>query len=120
MDLAVESLQTLASYMNISKAEHLLQPVLEFVKEYEGEDYYTGIVQELENEAINSFLTSNSLWGGAGSVADQAGIDGGREARRKIEGLLIPLGEFQISLGVVNPRTKSWVEVFKEWEKNNI
>ena len=92
--------------MNTVKAEQLLQPVLDFVKEFEGEDYYTGLIQELENEGIKSFLTSNSLWGGPGSVADQAGIDGGREARRKIEDLLIPLGEFQISVGVVNPRTK--------------
>jgi len=106
--------------MNTFKAEQLLQPVLEFVKEFEGEGYYTGIIQELENEGIESFLTSNSLWGGAGSVADQTGIDGGRETRRKIEDLLITLGEFQISVGVVNPKTKSWVEVFKKWKQNNI
>lgn len=41
---------------------------------------------------FQAFLTSNDLWGGAGSIADQAGIgmSGERtECRRKIESVLI-------------------------------
>jgi hypothetical protein len=61
-----------------------------------------------------SYLESNELWGGAGSVADSAGV--GKEAvRRSIHAALIDLGEQQIREGVVNRRTRMWVEAFREW-----
>ena len=40
-----------------------------------------------------AFLQSNELWGGAGSIADQAAVDRGREVARKVEAALIRLGE---------------------------
>ncbi len=70
--------------------------------------------------ARQEFLVSNALWGGAGSVADQAGIDGGRVARRPIEQALIDLGEEQIRAGKVNVRTAMWVEVFRAWKRDAI
>jgi len=38
------------------------------------------------DDGLGAFLTSNELWGGAGSIADQAGIRKGsrKEDRRKI------------------------------------
>jgi hypothetical protein len=66
------------------------------------------------------FLVSNELWGGAGSIADQAGIDAGRSMRREVESALIDLGEEQIRRGVVNPRTATWVEAFKQWRRDGI
>ena len=68
----------------------------------------------------DQFLVSNELWGGAGSIADQAGIDVGRSGRREIESALIDLGEEQIRRGLVNPRTASWVDTFKKWRRDGI
>ena len=69
---------------------------------------------------VDAFLVSNSLWGGSGSVADQAGVSLGREVRRRIESALIDLGEAQLQEGLVNPRTSTWVEVFKQWRRDGI
>lgn len=82
------------------------------------EDVISGSEHELD-----VFLTSNELWGGAGSIADQAGITGtaGRtEGRRRIERVLIQLGNEQIARRNVNPRTAMWVDVFTKWEKAGI
>jgi len=58
------------------------------------------------------YLISNGLWGGAGSVADQALIEF-PDARKQLESLLIRLGREQISLERVNARTEMWVSVFE-------
>jgi hypothetical protein len=74
-----------------------------------------------ENE-LDAFLRSNELWGGAGSIADQAGIGKGTrtEDRRKIEHALVQLGKEQIRGGKVNPRTAMWVGAFEEWGKKGV
>ena len=56
-------------------------------------------------EDPRSFLTFNDLWGGAGSIADQAGFDQGRPVRQPIEAALIKLGQREIQDGIVNERT---------------
>ena len=66
-----------------------------------------------------SFLISNDLWGGAGSVGDQAGVRGTRDRTgRQIEKVLVQLGEEQLRANVANPRTAMWVDVFQGWAKN--
>lgn len=73
-----------------------------------------------ENE-LDAFLTSNELWGGAGSIADQAGMPEVRtDRRRRIEGALIQLGKEQIRLGKINTRTSLWVETFEYWSRKGI
>lgn len=75
------------------------------------------------DQALDMFLRSNELWGGAGSLADCAGMMGigqRTDGRREIEHVLIQLGNEQIRAGNVNPRTEIWVEVFREWEKAGI
>ncbi len=82
------------------------------------EDAVAGPDQELD-----VFLRSNDLWGGAGSVADCAGMMGigqRTDGRRKIEHALIQLGNEQIRAGTVNPRTEMWVEAFSKWEKAGV
>ncbi len=69
---------------------------------------------------MEAFLKSNDLWGGSGSVADQAGLPGGREARRRVESALIELGQAQVTSGVVNVRTEPWVAAFLEWRAHGI
>jgi hypothetical protein len=67
------------------------------------------------------FLTSDELWGGSGSIADQAGLAlGRRDGRRRIEQALIALGEEQIRTGHVNIRTASWVGTFKDWQARGL
>jgi hypothetical protein len=67
------------------------------------------------------FLTSDALWGGSGSIADQAGLAlGRRDGRRRIEQALIALGEEQIRTGHVNIRTASWVGTFKDWQARGL
>jgi len=72
------------------------------------------------NQDLQAFLTSNELWGGAGSIADQAGVDKGRDVRSSIEAALAKLGRDQISQGVVNVRTDMWVDAFSKWQREGI
>ena len=65
------------------------------------------------DEGLGAYLVSNELWGGSGSVADQAGITGSESTRRSIEKRLVELGEMQIAAGMVNPRTAGWVQAFR-------
>jgi hypothetical protein len=66
-------------------------------------------------------LTSNALWGGAGSIADQAGsTDRRTPQRREIESALIDLGSEQLRVGVINQRTAMWVDAFRQWSQSDI
>jgi len=68
------------------------------------------------DKVLNAFLVSDDLWGGAGSLADSALVQNGRrEGRRRIEELLIALGEEQMRRGLTNVRTASWVAAFTKW-----
>ena len=67
------------------------------------------------DQDFQAFLASNELWGGAGSIADQAGLSCGGDVRRQVEATLARLGQEQIREGVVNVRTKMWVEAFSKW-----
>jgi hypothetical protein len=72
---------------------------------------------------LATILTSNELWGGAGSIADQSGLTkrGQRtDRRRTVERALIQLGNEQIRSGNVNQRTARWVSVFTKWENAGI
>jgi hypothetical protein len=73
-------------------------------------------------EKLDAFLTSNELWGGSGSIADQAGMQGRSRAddTRKIERALVQLGKDQIRAGKVHPRTATRVSAFERWEKAGI
>jgi hypothetical protein len=88
-----------------------------------GED---GLAQEVRRaldgseQGLRAFLTSNDLWGGSGSIADQAGIIQDRYARRRIEQALIDLGTKQIEQGVANARTEMWVNTFSKWMQDDI
>jgi hypothetical protein len=71
-------------------------------------------------EQFEKFLVSNELWGGSGSIADQAEGGSDRTRRRGVEALLIRLGRMQMAAGVVNVRTQTWVEVFEKWQRSGI
>jgi hypothetical protein len=72
-----------------------------------------------DDAALEAFLTSNMLWGGAGSIADSACGDS-RETRRPVEQLLARLGREQLRLGYANPRTEMWTSTFEQWHAQHI
>jgi len=79
------------------------------------------VAAEAPEHDLQEYLTSNDLWGGAGSVADQAGGGGSRSPKRKaIEAALVALGIEQIRVGTVNIRTQGWVSAFDEWSRSGI
>ena len=65
------------------------------------------------------FLTSNALWGGAGSLADQ-GLNEIPTGRAKLEALLIRLGREQMRVGRTNVRTEMWVSAFEQWRAQGL
>jgi hypothetical protein len=80
-----------------------------------GEDWMAEQVEGAihgSQEKFESFLVSNELWGGSGSIADQACCSD-RTQRDGIETLLIKLGKLQVEVGMLNPRTASWVKAFE-------
>jgi hypothetical protein len=71
------------------------------------------------DERLMVFLVSNSLWGGAGSVADQACVSS-NASRGQVEDLLIRLGRAQIESGATSIRTEGWVSAFEKWRNDGI
>jgi hypothetical protein len=71
------------------------------------------------DDNLRIYITSNELWGGAGSIADQA-LGESRESRRKIEAILAELGELQMKVGIVNERTEMWALAFRKWQKQGL
>lgn len=69
--------------------------------------------------ALWKFLVSNTMWGGAGSIADEAPIDNA-ELKGKLYDILIGLGDLQIQSGKVNERTEMWVSAYKQWKAQGI
>lgn len=72
-----------------------------------------------DESELDTFMVSNDLWGGSGSIADQAGLPRS-EGRRAIEAALINLGEQQTRRGVANVRTEQWVDAFRSWARRGI
>jgi len=84
-----------------------------------GDLYYASHIQKaLESGEKDTweFLCSNELWGGAGSIADQALLEND-SLRKKLEKLLVQLGELQQKDGRVNVRTEMWVSAFSQRQK---
>ena len=88
-----------------------------------GPEFAAGAYVSLEgsDEELKAFLVSDGLWGGAGSLADQAGLTGLRDDNtRAIERALADLGEEQMRAGIVNVRTEAWVNAFRRWQRDNL
>ena len=99
-----------------------LQHLVAALKESGDMEHWGQVQRALDgsDEAVEAFLISNELWGGAGSIADQAGVDRGRDVRRSIEAALTRLGEAQISFRLVNPRTELWTGAFRQLQSKGI
>jgi hypothetical protein len=100
-----------------------LRRILELLRKCEEAAYlpYMQAAASGSDQELEAYLVSNELWGGSGSIADQAGIqsNGGRD-RRAIEKRLIELGDMQLQADLINPRTQLWVEAFREAHRRGI
>ena len=76
------------------------------------------LLDDADDTKLWDYLTSNSLWGGAGSIADQALLEI-PQARIDLEKILIRLGRSQESIGRVNVRTEMWVSFFEDLRASN-
>ena len=65
------------------------------------------------DDNIWKLLTSNELWGGSGSIADQALIENDA-LRNQLQNILIELGNLQLNENRVNTRTEIWVSAFSQ------
>jgi hypothetical protein len=68
---------------------------------------------------LDKFLISNDLWGGAGSIRDQALYEQ-PHLRKRLYRLLVELGEMQIAEGLVHPKTEFVVVTYKQWEADGV
>lgn len=96
-----------------------LQEISALLERHSGSSNALAIALLGDEQKMWDYLFSNELWGGAGSVADQAGLEL-PDARRQLETLLIRLGREQMSLGRVNVRTEMWVSAFEKWQAEGI
>ncbi len=73
------------------------------------------------DKEVEKFLTSNTLWGGSGSIVDSAfvgnqsldGFDSLAARAARFKGLMIQLGRLQMNARRTNSRTSTWVELFE-------
>jgi hypothetical protein len=101
-----------------SQLKSLLNEIKKLLSENEGrlykEYYEIWFDAALSNgqDAMETFLMSNELWGGSGSICDSALIEAPIEKRIELQSLLIQLAELQIANGLENPRTVIWSSGF--------
>lgn len=98
-----------------SEIESLLAILAKLLRS--GGNHYANQIAEAiasGNSQIEQFLVSNELWGGAGSIADQALLEN-KPLRKELEILLIKLGKLQIAKDKANVRTEMWISAFEKW-----
>ena len=89
-----------------------LQEISDLLERHNASSNALAIALLGDDKKMWDYLVSNELWGGAGSVADEAVLMF-PDARKQLELLLIRLGREQMSVGRVNVRTASWVFAFE-------
>jgi hypothetical protein len=110
-----------------SEIRAALSEIAELLEKHQEHHYASAIRDALHGpeKTLETFLASNELWGGSGSIADNSliprngdhSLDG---PRATLEGLLIHLGGLQMDLGYTNVRTETWVNVFEEWRRKGV
>jgi len=96
-----------------------LQEISDLLEKHNASSNTLAVALLGDDNKMWDYLVSNELWGGAGSVADQAVLKI-PEARAQLERLMIRLGREQMRLGRVNGRTEIWVNVFEKWRAMGI
>jgi hypothetical protein len=90
-----------------------LKEISELLESHDASSNGLAIALLGDEKSMWAYLVSNELWGGAGSIADQA-LSDAPAARAKLERLMVRLGREQMRLGRVNHRTEMWVSAFEK------
>jgi hypothetical protein len=108
--------------LNIGACRSILSDIAGVLQESHENEFAASIRTALaaSDDVLEKFLTSNSLWGGSGSIADSAfvgnksfdGFDVQRTREQGFKSLMGQLGRIQIEARKTNPRTSMWVEAF--------
>jgi hypothetical protein len=106
----VEDLQEQHTYWVVRGT---LEEIAELLEQHGDSSSVLAKAQLVDDDKMWAYVVSDDLWGGAGSVADQAVI-GVPDARKKLDELLIRLGREQIKVGRVNARTEMWLTAFEK------
>jgi hypothetical protein len=85
---------------------------------------------DLREESPDEFwdlLSANSVWGGAGSLADQCLVESGvhqeselKQDRRVLWRALAEIAREMVSAGRVNERTEFWASAFRKWLREGL
>ncbi len=112
--------------MNITELKTTLNRMHEILKQHQSIEtgWIESLIELCENDeaALYKELNSKHMWGGAGSVANEALADNmGREEwiwQSEIQDyreLMIALGEHLMSRGNAYPDISSWLLAFNNW-----
>ncbi len=116
--------QELADYIRVQISLHNPRDWTQTLPPIEGYVFQDSDVKALErldraiaadDDTLSEYLRSNSLWGGAGSIADQALMGRPQECRHGFYKLMVELGSLQVEQEIVNPRTEWVVQVLRTW-----
>jgi len=66
------------------------------------------------------FVNDLNVWGGSGSIMDQALINQGREVRRKLEDKAIYIGAALQDIEISSPLVGRWMSVFQQWKESGV
>lgn len=109
--------ETKISMQNIRDALYSLHKLLlsenDIYSAQKTEEALTGSEDDLK-----AYIISNDLWGGAGSIADQALLKE-QQSRQKFETIMAELGQLQIRQGIINERTEMWTKAFNKWKNDD-
>jgi len=91
-----------------------------------GQPHISAFLKELRSACatdwskVQGLVSDLRLWGGMGSVADQAGCDLSPDGRRRVNELLIRLYELLEDRGITDVRGASWVDTFRKWRDSYV
>jgi len=117
--------------MNINELKTVLSRLHEILKNHQSmevvwlEDLI--VLSESDEASLYAELNSKHMWGGAGSVANEALADNKgieewiwQSEIQDYRELMIALGEHLMSRGNAYPDISSWLLAFNNWNQSNI
>jgi len=106
--------------------DELQQTLTQLVVLTSGQPHISAFLEELklacatDRANVQALVSDLRLWGGMGSVADQAGCDLLPDGTRRVNELLIRLYELLEDRGITDVRGASWVDTFRQWRDSNV
>jgi hypothetical protein len=98
------------SVIDVTAYRRMLAEIAALLSKARQSEYADSIRMALEKDDadVRRFLKSNTLWGGAGSIADSAVVND------ELAAAIVRLGKSQIQDKMRNSRTEMWTEAFEK------